>query len=470
MPTGAEPKLPGGSRGGGRLPGVSTERLSIFDAIFYYTDNRRVAMQVSAGILVDGPIDFERYRAWLAPRIDRMPKLRMTLKPAPFALRLPAWTPDPDFDLDWHVQSHTLPSPGDDNQLRALFTELIHRRLPHDRPMWRLHVINGREHGRSALLSTSHHCIADAEGVMEMFNVFLESAPLGDAPAARASTGGRARETHTLRPLHGMRSLMSRDGRRRLTELARYMRTRAPRFPFTRPVSGRVNIAWRQIDLDTIRRPAKAFGATATDVILAAAGAAMDSYAEKHGVAVNGKRLLLQVPANVRLPNKYGQLGNELAMLPGVVPLGIADPVERLQRVAAYNRKLKELDMAPLIHGLMDRSFRMATPPGQALLCRTMVSKPYLHAARVLGLPPREHGLVSSVVMPRVKYAVDGQPVTGFINIMASQFNFGFGLSPVTYDGRVTFGLSVDAKHFGASPDGVLQEVVSGINALSNLA
>ncbi|MGB1202980.1 MAG: DMT family protein, partial [Alloalcanivorax venustensis] len=41
-----------------------------------------------------------------------------------------------------------------------------------------------------------------------------------------------------------------------------------------------------------------AFGATATDVILSALGAAMDAYAARTGVDVAEKNLLLQVPAN----------------------------------------------------------------------------------------------------------------------------------------------------------------------------
>ncbi len=448
---------------------MSPERLSKFDAIFYYTDNRRVAMQIGVGLPVDGPVDVERYVRWVTPRINGMPKLRMQLTPAPFGLQRPAWTSADHFDISRHVLAHEMPSPGDDEQLRRLVEGLIYERLPHDVPLWRLHIINGCEDGNAMLLLHTHHCMADGEGIIEIFNVLLEAQPVGESSAPRASKAGLSREAHADRPLHGVRAMFSRDGRRRLGVLARYARARGPRFPFTRPASGRMNIAWRRLSLKTLQTISRAYETTATDVVLASLGAAVDTYAAQRNVEVKGRSLLLQIPANVRLPDRYGELGNELTMLPGVVPLGIEDPVERLQRVAAYNRELKELDMATVIHGMMGAAFGLATPPGQALLCKTMVSKPFLHMARMTGLPPQEHALMSSVVMPSLRYSIAGQSITGIINLIACQFNMGFAFSPVTYDGGVMLTLSVDAENFG-NPDAFMDDTMSGIEELHERA
>jgi len=448
---------------------MATKRLSKYDAIFYYTDNRRVAMQASVGILVDGPINVDRYLKWVSPRVDRMPVLSMTLKPSPLGLRLPAWTPVADFNVSSLIRDHTLPSPGNEDQLRSLFSELNHERFPLGKPLWRLHIINGLEHNRSALLLCWHHCMADAEGALEMFSVMLETTAIGDTPTRRVSRAGLTRETHRRRPLHGVRAMLSPLGRRRLGILGRYARLRTPKFPFTRPACGRMNTAWRHFPREDLRAISAAFETTATDVVLAALGAAMDSYAVKQDIEVTGTNLLLQVPANVRLPDKYGDLGNELTMLPGVVPLGIDDPVERLRRVAEYNRELKELDMATVIHGMMGAAFGLATPPGQALLCKMMVSKPFLHVARITGAPPQEHALMSSVMMPPIQYSVDGQPVTAFVNLIACQFNMGFVCSPVTYGGEVTFTLSVDADNMGDADD-IMDGVMAAIKELRGLA
>lgn len=445
------------------------ERLSKYDAIFYYSDTRRVAMQASVGISVDGPIDFERYLAWVSPRIENVPRMKMRLKPAPFGLRLPAWVAVNGFELREHIVSHRLDAPGTDDQLRGLIEDLIHQRLPHDKPLWRLHVVNGLEHNRAVLLLSWHHCMADAEGVFEMFQVLLETQKRESAPPNRVSKAGLTRLAHVRRPLHGLRAMLSRDGRRRLAVLARYARTRNRRFPFTRPVSGRVNVAWRQIPMEEFRAAGNTFGTTATDVVLAALGAAMDSYAAKQDIPVDGKCLLLQIPANVRLPDKYGELGNELTMLPGVVPLGMSDPVDRLRRVADYNRSLKELDMAAWIHGMMGVAFGIVTPPGQALLCKTMVSRPYLNFARMTGMPPQEHAIMSSVVMPAVIYSIDGQSVTGFINLIACQFNMGFAFSPVSYGDHVTLALSVDAENLGDS-DSIMDDTMAALQELHTLA
>jgi hypothetical protein len=332
-----------------------------------------------------------------------------------------------------------------------------------------MHVINGREGNRTALFLVAHHCMADAEGMMEMLKVLFEVTPTAEGQPARVSSAGLVRQTHAQKPLHGLRALSSRDGRRRLSAMRQYMRTPAARLPFVRPVSGSVDIAWRQFPLQDVRAIAKTFGSTVTDVILAAFGAAIDVYASGVGADVNGKYLLLQVPANVRLPNKYGELGNELAMLPGIVPLGITDPVQRLRAIADYSRSLKELDMAAFLHGIMGTAFGIATPPGQAFLCRTMASRPYLNLARRIGLPPQEHALVSSIVLPPVTYSIDGQRITAFLNFVACQFNMGFVSSPVTYGDTVTITLSVDAENL-RDADAVMNATANAIEVLGVLA
>lgn len=448
---------------------MAVDRLSKYDAIFYYTDTRRTAMQVSVGYLFAGPIDFDRYLEWVAPRLERLPRLRMVLNPTPLNLRRPYWTPAADFDLSEHVVSHTLTAPGNEDQLRALFRDLAHRRLPFTKPLWQLHVINGLEDGGSVLFLRSHHCMADAGAILEIMTAMMEATPVGDVTQLPPTRGGMAREAHAQRPLHGLREWLSANGRKRLGVLARFALARGARFPFTRPASGRIKVLWRRVPLAEIREIRKAFDATVTDVILAALGSAMDAYAERERVSVNGKHLLLQIPANVRMQNQYGEMGNELTMLPGLVPLGLDDPVEQLRRVAAYNRTLKELDMAPVMHGLMGAAFGAATPPGQAFICRLMVSKPYLYLARMAGLPPKEHALVSSIVMPPFTYSVDGQPLTGNVNIIAGQFNMGIALSPVVYDDEVMLTLSVDAENLG-SPEPIMEDMLTALVELRTCA
>lgn len=448
---------------------MTVERLSKYDAIFYYTDTRRTAMQVSVAYLFAGPIDFDCYFNWVAPRLERLPRMRMVVKPAPLNLRRPQWIPAADFDLSEHIVPHTLAAPGDDAQLRALIRELIHKRLPFTKPLWQLHVVNGVEGGGSVLLYRAHHCMADASAILEIMRAMMEATPVGDVTQLPPTRGGVAREAHAQRPLHGFRAWLTPNGRKRLGVLARFALARGARFPFTRPASGRMDVLWHRIPLAEVRGVSKAFDATVTDVILAALGSAMDAYAERERVSVRGKSLLLQIPANVRMPNQYGELGNELTMLPGLVPLGIGDPVERLRRVAAFNRTLKELDMAPVMHGLMGAAFGAATPLGQAIICRLMVSKSYLYFARLAGLPPKEHALVSSIVMPPFTYSVGGQPLTGNVNIIAGQFNMGLALSPVVYDDGVMLTLSVDAENLG-SPAPIMEDILAALAELGECA
>lgn len=444
---------------------ANTERLTKYDAIFYYTDSDRVPMQANVAILVDGPIDYDTYFEWISNRIDAVPRMKCTLRPTPFHVRLPAWTPAASFNLDDHVFHEILPEPGDDDRFKALLTDLINRRIPLDRPLWRLHVVSGLADGRSALVLRWHHCMADAEGTLEILKSLLETRLPDDDSAGGISQAGRVRNERAQRALARPGSTLSREGRLRLARLVEYARTPGPDLPFFKPVTGRMTVAWRHLPLAQFRSIARAADATVSDVVLAALGSAVERFARNNDIAVDGAYFRVQVPANVRLPNKYGDLGNELAMLPGVVPLGLDDPLERLRRVAAYNRELKALNMAGAMHGLMGPAFGVATPPGQALLCRLSVSRPYLNLARRLQLPPHEHALMTSIVLPPAKYSVQGHCVTAMVNFVACQFNMGFVSSAVTYNDEVTLTLSADEDNLGDA-ERMIDYAVDGIDEL----
>ncbi|MBM3290924.1 MAG: hypothetical protein FJY92_12305, partial [Candidatus Hydrogenedentes bacterium] len=244
------------------------ERLTETDALFLHVERDDIVIQVAMVFVLDGPIAYDRYVDWLAPRLDRLPRLRHVLKRAPFNLRLPAWAEADRFDLGDHVSRDRVEAPGGAEQLRARVTELFARPLRRDIPLWRVHVIEGLEGNRSAIMLCTHHCLTDGAGFLEMAKVFFEDPPEGWPQHTQASREDQVRRRNGWAPVRVVRALMSRTGRARAGAMLRYLRAPGPWFPFSRPVSGRMHFAWWPVPLDELRAVRNASGATITEIVV----------------------------------------------------------------------------------------------------------------------------------------------------------------------------------------------------------
>src|SRR5690606_32187220 len=85
-------------------------------------------------------------------------------------------------ELDAHIYAHTLVGTDRDSSLQRLIGELISQPLAHDRPLWRLHLIDGDSHGHgAAILARVHHSLGDG---LAMLLVLLSLTDLSAAPDA----------------------------------------------------------------------------------------------------------------------------------------------------------------------------------------------------------------------------------------------------------------------------------------------
>ena len=396
--------------------------------------------------ILDGPIDFDRYVEWLAPRIERLPRLRHVVKPSPLHLRLPAWVPAANFDLAKHVVRAQVEPPGDAERLGTLLTELYRRGLPRDRPLWRLFVIEGIEGGRSALLFCAHHCLTDGAGFMEMVKVFFDTPAEGWPEHVHASRENGNRRPDGWVPVRIARTLASREGRARVAAMLRYLRAPGLWFPFSRPVSGRMHFAWWKVPLDEFRAVRAATGGTVTDVAATIFATGLARYAERHGLPVEDRFLRLQLAANVRRKENYGKLGNEVSVVPVIVPLGAMGPLERLRSVVESTRAAKALGMAEFMRGFFDGLFALLTPPGQALFVRILASERFLRLNRRIAGSPRDHTCTTSVVMPPLTYRAQGVPVVSLMPLIPCSADMGLLNVALAYGGHLQFTLAGDAE------------------------
>ncbi len=130
--------------------------------------------------ILDGKIDDDHFRRVLRAAAAKMPRLRERVVPGLGRLAPPAWVPDPEFDLDYHVRRIRLPKPGTERQLFDLAAKLYQEPLDRTRPLWRFVIIDGLKGGRSGLWAIVHHAVADGIGQLRMAEMYQQLEP--DAP------------------------------------------------------------------------------------------------------------------------------------------------------------------------------------------------------------------------------------------------------------------------------------------------
>ena len=106
----------------------------------------------------------------------------------------------------------------------------------------------------------------------------------------------------------------------------------------------------------------KALGCSINDVLLSCVAGAIGDYLREQGDDPEGKEIRAMVPVNLRPLDKAYQLGNRFGLVPLVLPIGIANPVERVYAVRARMNELKGSYQPLLAFGVL----AVAGPADQA--------------------------------------------------------------------------------------------------------
>lgn len=169
---------------------VDSERMTEYEALMWNIEKDPWLNASGAALTVlDQPLDMDRFRRQMRYAVSKMPKLYQRVVPGLARLSTPAWAPDPEFDLDYHVRQVELPDPGDERALLDLATALYLEPFDRTRPLWRFVAISGLEGGRGALWSITHHVIADGIGQLRMAELY-QSLDRNEPPAPEVDLEG----------------------------------------------------------------------------------------------------------------------------------------------------------------------------------------------------------------------------------------------------------------------------------------
>jgi WS/DGAT/MGAT family acyltransferase len=205
-----------------------------------------------------------------------------------------------------------------------------------------------------------------------------------------------------------------------------------PDVPFRGALGTHKVAAWaEQLPLGDARAVAHALGCKINDVLMAAAAGALGGYLRDQGVDTDGLVLRAAVPVNLRDPSRAEGLGNQFGLVFLDLPVGIADPLQRVEAVSENMASLKGSYQPVLMLGVM-AALGVLGEQAERLAVDILSSKAMLVASNVPG-PPAAVRLGGS----RIAQLMFWVPQSGDI---------GLGISLLSYDGKVQFGLIADRK------------------------
>jgi len=189
-------------------------------------------------------------------------------------------------------------------------------------------------------------------------------------------------------------------------------------------------VAWADpLPLDEVKVVGKALSASVNDVLLSCVAGAVRSYLADKRDKVEDVMIRALVPVNLRPPEKAYRLGNKFGLVFLDLPVGIENPITRLYAVRANMRALKG-------------SYQ---PVLAMFLLGAMGSGPRVLQETLLGLLARNAtAVMTNVPGPQQPLYMAGAKIESLMFWVPQSGDLGMGVSILSYDGNVQFGLVTD--------------------------
>ncbi len=440
---------------------ITAERMSRVDTAWLRMDNDVNLMMIVGVWLLQPAVSYASLCERIQDKLLKYDRFRQRVEQDAMGA---SWVIDDDFDIERHVLRETLKRRRGETERQALQRragELANTALDPAHPLWQFHLIEHYE-GGSALVARIHHCIGDG---ISLISVMMSITDGGNDPPKRAPR--KVRETEgeadwladaVLKPLtditvkaigmygggvaKSMAALANpqlgtvellQTGAKVLGDVAAMalMPDDSPTRLKGKPEGHKI-VAWGEpIPLDAVKAIGKALNCSVNDVLLACVAGAIGHYLRDQGDDPTGQEIRAMVPVNLRPLEKAWQLGNRFGLAPLVLPVGIANPIERVYAVHARMNQLKG-SYQPLL------AFAVLSVAGLTI-------KPVQDA--ILGLfAKKATAVMTNVPGPAVPLKFCGSTLRQTMFWVPASGDIGVGVSILSYGGGVQFGLITDRK------------------------
>lgn len=442
---------------------MAKQAMSTVDAAWLHMEDPTNLMMINGFFYFEQPPDYARVRATLEQRLLRFRRFRQRVVDSRLPLRPPIWEDDPHFDLDAHLHRIALPAPGDDAALTEVVNHLASSPLDFSKPLWQFHIIEGYG-GGSLLFCRLHHCIADGIALMQVMLSLCDAG--ADAPwpvvesdetyrrrssslsalidpaanvfaVGRKVTGGVVSEGMSI--LRNPSRLLdhTREAGGYAQSLLRLVALSSdPKTSFKGQLGVSKHTAWTDpLPLDEIKWMGRAMDATINDVLMTLVSGALRRYLLSRDDRVDGLDIRAMVPVNLRSPEQAIKLGNHFGLVVMALPIGIAEPLERLVVVKQRMDELKDSPEAVVGFTIL-QAMGMAPTEVESMGVQFFASKASLVLTNVPG--------------PRQKLYFAGSRIDSLMFWVPQSGRMGLGVSIISYAGEVLVGVITDA---GLAPD-----------------
>jgi diacylglycerol O-acyltransferase len=404
-----------------------------------------------------GAVRFKAILDFFTQRSARASVFRRRLAHVPMGLDRPYWIEEGTIDVEYHVRHIALPQPGDWRQLMIQIARIQSRAMDLTKPAWEVYIIEGLDNipdvprGSFAMYIKLHHSAVDG-GAGSALIKMLHSTTAEPERIARHSVTIADREPTTVELLARMvgnrvgqlRTALSLgadllplaldQGRKQVEDLlegrgkevseldegtAKY----PPRTRFNRPLSPHRVIEALSIslsDISALRRSVS--GITLNDVFMSVCAGAVRRYLQAKGelpeISLNAL-----MPIDTRRAEASADEGNQIGTASVPVYTNVADAGERLQKVHAKTRQIKEANEA-LGPEVMAKVFEVL--PASAVVL-----------AMEKGILPTINFTISNVRGPDMPLYLAGARLQVFVPINMLMNGLGLSLTGFSYNGRL---------------------------------
>lgn len=453
------------------------ERISSVDTAWLRMDRAENLMQIVGVMIFDGRMDYERLKRTVAHRMLRYRRFRqIAVQESTGAW----WIDDANFDIDAQVRHSILPAPGDTHELQKFVAEMASEPLNPARPRWEFHLVETGA-GHSALVARIHHAIADGIALIGVMNSLTDEyadapedgglspwsfdvtsmdkesdahendlfwrwiyEPMTDATLASIRIGSKlwakyldlldnpgkaidyARVAGAVAAEVGKLALMPND-----------TKTRYKGKPGTIK-----RVAWSEpMSLSEVKAVGKVLGCSVNDMLLSSVAGALRAYLQDKGDPVENTEIRALVPVNLRAPGDIKDLGNRFGLVALELPVGIENPLARAYETRARMEALKGSYQAMLTFTILG-AVGMAPKFVQDKVLDLLAGKATAVMTNVPG--PQQARYLAGVGLDQQMFWV---PQSGDV---------GMGVSILSYDGKVQFGLITD-KNMVDDPERIVE-------------
>ncbi|MEJ1095269.1 MULTISPECIES: wax ester/triacylglycerol synthase family O-acyltransferase [unclassified Pseudoxanthomonas] len=423
-------------------------------------------MMITGVLMFDEPMTLERLKQVIKKRFLAYPRFLQKAVDTPAGA---SWLEDADFDLDWHVRLTALPGRTDPRSekkaLERFVSQLASTPLDKTKPLWQFHLVEKYGSG-SALVARIHHSYADGIALVQVLLSLTDTSRKPDKSSELRAAWLKKDGVEVVRrvgavdryiklggKMLGKGMEMYRDpslaavlakeggeiGRELLAALAL---SDDPPTMLRGKLGVSKRVAWAEpLGLEEVKAVGRACDCTVNDVLMAAAAGALRSYMLERGEDIDGITLRATVPVNLRPLEHAKKLGNHFGLVFLDLPVGEGNPIRRLERVAECMNNLKNSRQAIVAFGLL-AALGMAPAALQGVALELFSRKATAVATNVPG--PQQPLYMGGCRMREMMFWV---PQTGSI---------GIGISILSYNNQVHFGLIADAKLI-PDPDAVIR-------------